>query len=427
MRNAEAYRLYLTFSGATSLFFALAYSVVAVYRVEAAGLSPLQLVLIGTTLEVTYFLFNVPTGVVADTYSRKLSVVVGVLLWGMGLALEGAFPVFGLILMSQVVMALGYTFVEGALEAWLTDEVGEENVGRALLRGGQIAGVAAFVGIFASVGLATVALNLPLLTAGALLIAFGLYLAPTMREPHFRRPPPRDRAGVRDQVAGSLREMAATTRTGAGIVRRRPLALTILAVAAIFGGFSEGFDRLWQAHFLTVIGLPDFGTLQPIVWFGVVEAGAMLLGIGAAELLRRRLDVERPATAVRVLLWLETGLLAGVVAFALAGSFALALGAYWVTAVARGLVGPVYTAWINRGVEPQVRATVLSMSAQADALGQFTVGPAIGAVGSLFGLRAALTAAGFALGPAVLLYGRAIGRLRRRDEPAAGYVDASGG
>src|SRR3712207_9035248 len=89
VRNPEAYRLYLIFSGATAFFFALAYSVATVYRVEAAGLSPLQLVLVGTTLEVTYFLFNVPTGVVADTYSRRLSVIIGVFLWGLGLAVEG--------------------------------------------------------------------------------------------------------------------------------------------------------------------------------------------------------------------------------------------------------------------------------------------------------------------------------------------------
>jgi DHA3 family tetracycline resistance protein-like MFS transporter len=59
--------------------------------------------------------------------------------------------------------------------------------------------------------------------------------------------------------------MTATTRTGAAVVRRRPLALTILVVAAIFGGFSEGIDRLWEAHFLLEIGLPDLGALDPVV------------------------------------------------------------------------------------------------------------------------------------------------------------------
>ncbi len=414
MPDFSAYRLYLVYAGVTSFLFALGYTISGVYRVEAAGLDPLQLVLVGTTMEVTYFLFNVPTGIVADTYSRRLSVVIGVVLFGVGLAIEGAFPLFGAILAAQVVVGLAFTFVEGALEAWLTDEVGEERLGPTLLRGGQVERVAGFVGIFASVGLASARLSLPLLVAGGLLIGFGAFLSATMREPHFRRPPRSEATGVPARARAALHDMAATGRTGARVVRRRPLALTILAVSAIFGGYTEGFDRFWQAHFLTDIGLPPLGALAPIVWFGVIEAGALLLGIGAAEVLRRR-DVERPETAVRLLFALESLLLVGTVLFALAGSFALAVGAYWLTATTCSLVPPLYTAWLNRGLEPQVRATVLSMSGQADALGQFTVGPVLGILGNLYGLRAALAAAGASLTPAVLLYARAIGRVALRD------------
>ena len=412
MSDFNAYRLYLVYAGVTSFLFALGYTVSGVYRVEAAGLDPLQLVLVGTTLEVTYFLFNVPTGIVADTYSRRLSVVIGVVLFGAGMAIEGALPLFGAILVAQVVVGLAFTFVEGALEAWLSDEVGEERVGRTLLRGGQVERVAGFVGIFASVGLASARLALPLLVAGGLLVLFGGFLWTVMREPHFRRPPRDEATAVPARARAALRDMAATGRTGARVVRRRPLALTTLAVSAVFGGYTEGFDRFWQAHFLTNIGLPALGALAPIVWFGVIEAGVQLLGIGAAELLRRR-DVERPETALRLLFVLESLLLAGTVLFALAGGFAFAVGAYWLAATARSLVPPLYTAWLNQGLDPQVRATVLSMSGQADAFGQFTTGPVLGMVGNLYGLRAALVAAGAALAPAVLLYGRAIGRVGR--------------
>ena len=422
MANPGAYRVFLVFSGVSSFLFTVAYTVAAVYRVQSAGLSPLQLVLVGTTLEVTYFLFNVPTGVVADTYSRRLSVLIGVFLWGAGMVVEGSLPVFATILLAQVIMGIGYTFVEGAIEAWLTDEVGEERVGQILLRAGQVGRVAGFVGIGASVALASLRLNLPLVVAGVLFLAFGGYLVIAMRETRFRRPVRNGAARWQERVRDSFGEMARTTRIGARVVRGRPLALTVLAVAAVFGGFSEGMDRLWEAHFLTVIGLPGLGSLDPVVWFGIIEAGAMLLGIGAAEVLRRRVDLEQPDSAVRTLFGLEAVLMGAVILFALAGSFALAVAAFWLASVTRGLVGPVYTAWINRGVDPQARATVISMSGQADALGQFTVGPLIGALGSAYGLRAALTAAGLALAPAVALYGRAMGRTGRFAEPEAEAV-----
>ena len=412
MRDPGAYRLYLFFAGTASFLFAVAYTVAAVYRVQVAGLDPLQLVLVGTVLEATYFLFNVPTGVVADTYSRRLSVIVGVVLWGVGLTLEGSVPIFAAILLAQVLGGIGYTFVEGALEAWLTDEVGEERVGAALLRGGQVERAAGFVGIGGSVALASVNLGLPLLSAGVAFLALAAYLAVSMREPGFERPARATADGWRGRAGRAYGEMLTTGRGAASVARRRPLALTILAVAVLFGGFSEGFDRLWEAHLLTTIGLPDLGRFEPVVWFGVIQAGGTLLGIGAAEALRRRVDLERTGGTLRALFWLEAALMVGAVAFALAGSFWVAVGAFWLASVARSLVGPVYAAWINRGVEPRVRATVLSLSGQADAFGQFTVGPGLGGLGSAFGLRAALAAAGLVLAPAVWLYGRA---LRRKD------------
>lgn len=298
-----------------------------------------------------------------------------------------AVPAFPTILLAQVVGGIGYTLVEGALEAWLSDEIGEDRVGPALVRGGQIGRATGLLGIGGSVALASLGLRWPLLAAGGLFVVLALILAPTRREPAYRRPARLGAEGWRNRIVVPLGEMVGTARTGAAVVRRRPLGLTILAVAAVFGGFSEGFDRLWHAHFLTSIGLPRLDRLEPVVWFGVIDAGALVLGITAAEGLRRRVDTARPGAAVRALVGLEAVLMASVVAFALVDRFALAVAAFWVASVTRSLVAPVYTAWINRGADPRLRATVLSMSGQADALGQFTVGPALGGLGSLFDLR----------------------------------------
>jgi MFS transporter, DHA3 family, tetracycline resistance protein len=69
-RRLSAQTVYLIFSGASSLFFATIVTVNLVYQVEVAKLNPLQLVLVGTALETVYFLCQVPTGVLADVYSR---------------------------------------------------------------------------------------------------------------------------------------------------------------------------------------------------------------------------------------------------------------------------------------------------------------------------------------------------------------------
>jgi MFS transporter, DHA3 family, tetracycline resistance protein len=97
-------------------------------------------------------------------------------------------------------------------------------------------------------------------------------------------------------------------------------------------------------------------------------------------------------------------------AFALAGSFALALGAFWFATLVRRVAEPVYLTWLNEGLDPAVRATVISMSSQAGALGEASAGPVVGAIGNVFGVRQALTAAALILSPTLLLYGRAIKR-----------------
>src|SRR5919199_5344107 len=127
----SAYRAYLILQGGTALAFSLIVTVDLVWQAQAANLNPLELALVGTVLEATALLGEVPTGVVADIYSRRLSIVIGVLMMGVGFLVEGLFPRFGAILLAQVIWGLGATFLSGATEAWISDEVGQEHAGRA--------------------------------------------------------------------------------------------------------------------------------------------------------------------------------------------------------------------------------------------------------------------------------------------------------
>src|SRR6187551_3468017 len=121
MRNADATRLYYALqilSGVPT------WVVMAVYLVNELHLSPLQLVLMGTAMEATVFLFEVPTGVVADTYSRRLSLIIGFLGMGTAWLLVGVVSTAWLVIVLWAVWGLAYTFTSGAYAAWITDEVG---------------------------------------------------------------------------------------------------------------------------------------------------------------------------------------------------------------------------------------------------------------------------------------------------------------
>lgn len=384
----------------------LAFTVAAVYFVTELHLSPLQLVLTGTAMELAVFVFEVPTGIVADVYSRRASIVVGTAIMGVSFVLIAAAGSAPAVLAAYAVWGFGYTFTSGAMDAWLADEVGEARLAHVYLRGAQISRVAGLAGIGASVGLALVDLRLPILLGGLLTVGEAVLYAMVMPERGFRPLPREER--------GSFAHMAHTGREGVRLVRRRPALLAVLGIAAFAGMWSEGFDRLWQAHFLA-IGLPGIGGLDPVVWFGIFGAGTTLLAIVVAHPIGRRLrDADREAM-VRTVLRLDTILLVSAVVFGLAGIFWLAVAAYFATVLVRNVAGPIFTTWLNRSVEDSsVRATVLSITSQADAIGQWTGGPAIGVVGNVFSIRAALVTGSLCMAPALGLFRTAI-RHQRAD------------
>ena len=401
MKKLNAFAVYLILSGASSMIMSMVFTVDLVYQISVVKLDPLQLVLVGTVLEGSAFLFEVPTGVVADVYSRRLSIIIGMFLIGAGFVLEGSVPLFAPILLAQVLWGLGYTFTSGATDAWIADEVGEAGAGRAFLCGAQIAQAGALVGIAAAVILGSIQINLPIVAGGGLFAGLGIFLILAMPENGFKPAPVTNRA--------SWQSMTGTLRSSIRQMRGRPILITILLIGAIGGASSESFDRLWRKHILDTFTLPALGRFQPVVWFGIINVVAMLLTIGATEIVRRRLDTTSHLAVARVLFASTALLMAGVVGFSLAGNFALALIGLWAVSVVRRVNEPVYTAWINQHVEESsVRATVLSMSSQSDALGQIAGGPVLGAIGSASSARVAIAIGGFLLSPALLLYARTV-------------------
>jgi DHA3 family tetracycline resistance protein-like MFS transporter len=392
-------------TGCNGLFFATYATVATVYRVVEAGLSPFQVVLVGTVLEASTFLGEIPTGVVADVYSRRLSIIIGLVLIGVGFMVEGLFPTFGVILVAQVIWGIGYTFTSGAREAWIADEVGEDRVGGVFLRAAQVGQLGALAGIGLSVAIASADLGTALVVGGAGFVAMAVFLALFMPETGFSPTPAAERS--------SWGKMAATFEDGIGVVRRSAVQPAILAIAAIAGAASEGLDRLTDVHFLEDFTFPDLGSADPIVWFGLISAGALLISIAAAEFARCFLGSRDASARVRLLLVFNAVLVAAVCVFGLAAGFYLALAAYWAARVMRQTMLPLQAAWLNEHVDSRVRATVFSMAGQFDAGGQIVGGPAIGLLANVASVRAALVAAGLALLPSLPLYARGL-----RDAPS---------
>lgn len=391
----NAYSVYLFYKSCFSLLFSMATVLSLVYYSEVVGLNALQLVLVGTVLETACFVLEVPTGVMADLYSRRRSVLTGVFLYGAGFLLEGSLPWFGTVLLAQVVWGCGDTFITGALEAWIASEERERLMDQVFLRGDQAGHAGGIAGIVLGTLLGNLDLRLPIVTAGALFLVLGLVLVRVMPEVNF--------SPAREKENSILADMAGLFKVNLRFVKGAPVLLALLAITFCGGLASEGFDRLSTAHFLQDTVMPSFGPLGPVTWFGVMRLLGSGLNIIAAQLLIAYMEKKGAASRTGVVFAASAGYILCLLLFAAGRRFWFVLGVFLLTGLMRSLREPVLTAWMNEHVEERMRATVFSTSGQLDALGQIIGGPIVGIAAQLGSVSWGLACTALLLLPALFL------------------------
>lgn len=422
-------RLYLyAFGGGNPGLAALVYTPIVVYWVRTAHLNPLQLTLLGTMLEVTYFAAQLPTGVLADLVSRRLCVIAGWALTGLGWIEQALSPGFGNLMAAQVLVGLGIALASGAQEAWIADELGADRMTTVYVRATQVGIAFQIVGAVAAAGLAYVGLTVPLYVGGGVALAVAAYLVVAMPENNFR-PAARARAG--HATASALRQALASVRGQTRATRRAvaavPGLLLVFGMIACLGAWSESFDRLWGKLLLSDIGLPHAFGMRDTTWLSVISIEVALAGLATSEFARRRTARLGPRSVAGTLFGLTVVTTIGAVAFAVSHSFLLALVALLLVDASRTAEGPLIAGWMVARIDPAYRATALSAKEMCDAAGQIGGGPVFGGIGNLTSVRTALLTADALLAPALALLGVATRRLRAHaDTPEPDRTESAG-
>jgi hypothetical protein len=362
--------------------------VTSVYLVVDAGLSPSQLVAIGVGQGVVALAFEVPAGVVADTISRRWSLVVSHVLMGTAMIVTGLVTDFLPVLGTQMLWGLSWTFASGADVAWITDELAEPGrIAFVLVRSGraQLTGAAAGILGVGTLG-ALLERRTAMVLAGAAMLLLGLYVVARFREERFVPAP-----GGRWSASWRI------LRRGSLLVLRSRALLLMFAATFMVNGAAVAFGRL-QARRLVDVGLPT----DPVLWFAVLGFLALLAGATALRVVEPHVDDDRAALRGYVAACVAGAV--GTVALAYApeevtGSAAALL----VAGIALPLTRTMSTIWVNRRTSAEVRATVHSFFAQAEYLGEIVCGAGIVVVAGLAGATPALVAGGALFAITVLL------------------------
>ncbi len=360
MSSQRIINTYMTLAGTYTLAASLIWSVNTLFLLDA-GLSVADVFIANALFSGGMVLFEIPTGVVADTLGRRVSYLASVAILSattiaylLAARAEASLLTFGLI---SILMGLGFTFYSGALEAWLVDALAttdnDTNLDPIFARGQQVNGVAMLVGTVAGGFLGQIDLDVPFMARAVLLGVVLVLAARLMHEVGFEPQPLR-----LSEIPARLADQTAVGISNGWNQPGLRLLMMAGAARAIFMGWA--FYAM-QPYLLELLA-------TDAVWIvGLATAGlsvATIIGNQIVDLAGRRCG--RRSTLLIIGATVST--LAGV-AIGLADNAVAAGGALMVLAGAMGLMMPVRQAYMHQLVESEHRATVVSFDAMVSSIG----------------------------------------------------------
>ena len=415
--------VYLASGGLFTLAASLIWGVNTLFLLDA-GLDIFQVMLVNAAFSAGQVIFEVPTGVIADTIGRKASYLlgIGVLLVGTLLYVASAEYAWGVwaFVGFSVLLGFGFTCQTGAVDAWMVDALNfleyEGLREQVFARAGMVSGGAMLVGTLAGGFLGQLNLSVPyLVRSGILALAFVFVLA-GMREVGFTPRPLK------------WRSFGAETRIifNAGIQYgwRHRVVRPMLYISALQGVFILYFFYSMAPFALDLLARPD------LVWVaGVLAAlfglagiiGNMLVG----PVMRSRNGRRRPsnvlaaitaliavAAAVVGVIGLLTPEGGSLVSFVLVVAIA---GIFWGGLM--GVAGPIAQAYLNEHIPSAQRATVLSVASFFSEAGGMAGQPGLGWLA-----RATSIPVGYLVGAVFVGISAPLYRVAGRAEEQAGQV-----
>ena len=381
----EVQRTYLTLTVLATLSASFIWGINTLFLLDA-GLSATQAFSANAFYTLGAMVFEIPTGIVADTWGRRASYLLGAVTLLLSTLLylymwrtQG--PFWGWAL-SSVSIGLGFTFFSGAVEAWLVDALTfhkfEGHLESVLARGQSLGGGAMLVGSVAGGYIAQATnLGVPYLIRAALLTATLMAAWKLMHDDGFS---PDRSIGLRQEFQLLVHN---SIETG---LKQRPIRWLVLA-APFTAGIGVFVFYAMQPYLLELYGDPEAFGIAGLA--AAIVAGSQILGgilvPRIRRLFARRTHVLIAATAVGAVATVLIGLVS---------NFVVAIALLTVWAFAWSAAGPIRSAYLNEQIPSDRRATVLSFDALMGSAGGVVSQPTLGRSVDIWGYGISYVVAG---------------------------------
>ncbi|WP_155854083.1 MFS transporter [Paenarthrobacter nicotinovorans] len=378
-------RVYLTLTLGNTIAASFIWGINTLFLLDA-GLSNLEAFAANAFFTAGMVLFEIPTGVIADGWGRRVSFLLGTVTLAASTYLYFALwqvqAPFWMWAVVSVLLGLGFTFFSGAVEAWLVDalrfsgyEGGLESV---LGRGQMVQGVAMLAGSIAGGAIAQATnLGVPFLLRVVVLVAMFAVAFTLMHDVGFS--PERSTHPLRATRA----VLSASIDNG---LKNPPVRYVMLAAPFSAGVGIYVFYAL-QPYLLNLFGDPRAYSIAGLA--AAIVAGSQILGGWLAPHARR---LFHKRTSVLVFGGIMGA--ANLVVLGFTNNFWVALALLVLWGVVGSAATPVRQAYVNDMIPSKQRATVLSFDSLMGSSGGVVIQPLLGRTADLYGYPLSLATAG---------------------------------
>jgi MFS family permease len=345
-----------------------------------------QIALLAAVFEASILIFEMPTGLVADSYGRRKSIILSAffsMLSGLAFIF---FPFLTGFIVAEVVAGLGETLRSGALEAWLVDslkhEGREEKVKSAFAQGTKFKTAGNLLGLILGGYLASLSMKLVWIPFTVVFLILSLILLLMMKEEY----------EIPGDISKKITSRLSETIKGSMQVLKSQRLILALVLLSLFSEFSfETISQYWQVHF-------DENLFVPTPYFGWIMAAASVLTILLIDKVTALSDKFRGR--ISSLIILEALFLLSLLFIALTVSPLLAVLFFILLQSFVNFKEPIFLDIYNKHIPSAQRATLLSFQSLVGSTGEVLAGLCIGMIALKFGLRIT-----FGVGTGVLLVG----------------------
>jgi MFS family permease len=341
-----------------------------------AGLSNLEAFAANAFYTAGMVVFEVPTGVVADTWGRRISYLLGTLTLAASTSLyyvlwetHGPFWLWAVV---SMLLGLGFTFFSGAVEAWLVDALnhaGYEGSLEAVFGRGQMVSGAAMLGGSVAGGVIAQAttLGVPFLVRVGVLLLMFVVAFRLMHDLGFT-------PEARQNPLQATRRVFVTSLDHG--LKNPPVRWVMLAAPFTSGVGFYTFYAL-QPYLLELYG--DSGAYAVAGLAAAIVAGAQIVGGWLAPRIRARF---RRRTSPLILGTLASSLV--LILLGVTNVFWLALGLLVIWGLIFAAEMPIRQAYLNGMIASQQRATVLSFDSLMGSSGGVVIQPVLGRAADVY-------------------------------------------